>query len=157
MALRAVVLTREPIETVHTMEAASQARFDEAQSIALLHENDAITAAYLFGYVVELLLKSAIGRIRGLLPGDNLYDLIQADVVAPERHDLRTLLEYALLAKNPALPIADQHMFRKHIQAVEENWSVRFRYKTVGVSLSDLDELFLSVNWLRIHQEQLWR
>jgi hypothetical protein len=158
LGLLADVRLIEPVETIHTMEIASEARFDEALSLAFVHEDACLTAAYLLGYAVEMRLKAAVGRIRGLAPADDLYEHIRLAIIrAPDRHDLATLLELALASRRVPVSASLETDFRRHVGIVAENWDVLFRYKAARIGLPELADLFNSVVWIRQSHESLWR
>ena len=158
MDLKQRIYLLERDETILTMEGASEARYLDGLAVLLEFPHHAIGAAYLFGYVAEMLLKAAIGRVLNLNPAAPLRG--QLGVGGPDLHDLGVLFRRVVTIRATSgngIAGAMELAFLQRIDAIAINWSVDFRYKSTGVPEGEVVTMHEYVDWLRRHREYLWR
>lgn len=157
--LTALVRVAEPVESIVTMEAAAESRLLDALAIAVERPQDALSCAYLLGYVVECTLKAALGRVFGLLPAADVFTGAVATLPPYQRHSLSDLLDACLVARRaPLIPLGAlrEGVWRSNVAAVALNSAVTFRYKSYGVPVALLASMYADVEWIIDHAQELW-
>lgn len=168
MGLIDTLRQQEP-ETWHNLHTAAQARFHDGLALAISGEDRRLAAIYLFGYAVELLLKSAFFRILGfdrVTPVDlqrikshqvwigrtNLHNLVALRTV---------LIEQKKLTGHPYDPVFAAQL-AEAVGKVSKHWAETLRYKhgtragRTTVTEQDLSEVDEGVRWLLTNQDLLW-
>ena len=151
-------------ETWPELQRAAEQRFWDGLSLATSSEHCETGAIYLLGYTVEMLLKAAYYREQGV---PRHVDTSQArkqarGLVSGYRrndHDLNywvnVLEQLRILHKRP-LDAATLGAIRLKVAAVEANWDESIRYRAVGPTETELNEVLGSADWLLKHYRN-WR
>lgn len=162
MALR---LRLQPVtETIQEFELAAEERY--WTGIELMTRGDGATGIYLMGYVAEMLLKNSyflldllttptfpVGSQLALAknaaknnflpqyPFTNYHDLVFWATLLTEkrRQEGRPLL--------PSVELA----LTQHVQRVSDNWFVEMRYRTAQATITEINEVYEGVTWIRSH------
>ena len=157
--LKALVTLAEPVESITTMEAASESRWLDAVAIAVERPNDALGCAYLLGYVVECRLKAALGRVNNVLPPADLYAAVVHPLAVQDRHNVEALLRECLARRTPRLPplsLVRESAWHFHVAAIAGAHAVGYRYKSYAVAVPALNGLYSSVEWIVDNIAELW-
>jgi hypothetical protein len=157
LLLAALVQANEPVESITSMEAAAHNRWLDAIAIAGERPSEAITCAYLLGYVVECTLKAALGRINQVHPAQDLYNSVIRQLRGT-RHDLGMLLDECLQARIARLGPLGAHresLWRIAVGNVATSHSVTFRYKSVVVPVGSLNGMYSDVEWVMLNSQEL--
>jgi hypothetical protein len=160
--------TRIGADTLGKLEQAARRRFAEARQLIA---NEPLGAIYLFGYTVEMRLKSAYFRTVKLVPSSPLRP---ARTVAETRirtllglpkqavgHNLygwATLLEDAR-ATTPganALPSKFAQDMYAHIQNVEACWTEILRYRANKPYDEEMKAVRAGASWFKVNARRLW-
>ncbi len=159
--------TVEAFETWPRMEVAAEERFRDGLTLADSGAGRATGAIYLFGYVAEMLLKTAVFRTQNVAYDANLgqrggpLDFARTLSLWRGRnlHDLRAwvdfLIDYRSLLGMPFDP-SEAAQIRRHVLAVDAHWREWLRYKSASATLLELNEVYESVQWLRANHARLW-
>jgi hypothetical protein len=177
-------LEREETECWGNLHAAAQERFYDGVLLATGPEERRLGAIYLFGYVMELLLKTAFyrgcdfERTRVVVPRRDLENhpawsdarrpLSDAQMGRQPRnlHDLEQLARAVIVLRRrppsrPYDPVFAGEVIRT-VGDVSRHWRESLRYKHAKrdgktlVSMAQLQEVRAGVSWLLINQERLW-
>jgi len=176
-----VLLASRP-QTVLEMEAALQERFGDASLIA--PKGSAVGALYLWGYVVELLLKTAFFR----LCDPSTAPVVSNAVTVPDdwprlracaedyaagmgrsrrfvrQHDLRfwrDMLQKRRGELGLDITSADWRKIVAEVDWVDDNWAVALPYHESGgttplVSAADVADMLSRVDDLRNERVRMW-
>ena len=156
----------EPVETWPAMEAAAEERFLDGLALASGTENRTTGAIYLFGYTAEMLLKVAYFRFTNVPRHENLrgrrgaLDKAQNHAAWHGRnlHDLvgwMNLLLDERAAQNRALDIPTAGLLQLHVRVLDGHWREVLRYKQTPATITEMDEVYTSVDWLRTNYDQI--
>lgn len=163
-------------ETIQDIDTAADERYWEAYELAVQGRH--FGAIYLFGYVAEMLLKSAGFRFDGALPGDYVatrlapakaYGRVRFPLVDPESyHSLQfwvAFLEEKRADAGRPLPAALSTELRTRTGRVYDRWWVSMRYRASHlpplsispISLNnELLQLIEDISWLKHNHLSLW-
>lgn len=158
-----------PIETWGELERAASARYWDALALALEDRRHAGGAAYMFGYAVEMLLKTAYYRVVGVRRAADV-SLRRQQAGARARalgfrwvgnyHNLeswaRLILEERRALGRP-VSAALAGVFIQRVLVVASHWSEVLRYKHIAATSGEVRELFEAVEWIRGEHRSLWR
>lgn len=151
------------------MELAAEERFLDGLILSFEPGREA-GAIYLFGYVAELLLKTAYSRAVGKLPTERPYDFLSGDVTAsgfiwqgaksakglPVLHSLKGLAEFLIDTRGYDLDTGVATEPRRRIDIVEQHWDVSMRYADFPATQAEMSEVYASIDWLRTNYDDLW-
>lgn len=155
-------------ELIQDFELASEERFLDAQE--LLARGQGTGAAYLLGYVAEMVLKTAIGRFDGARPSDRVYPLLApakklAEAALPSRkfkgyHDVLSWA-FALREKRkrkgrPLREDLAQNLINR-ASRIDRAWAVELRYFGLEVEVRDAERLLGDVAWIKNNRILLWK
>ncbi len=153
-------------ETWPEMEAAARRRFWEGFILATSLENGETGAIYLFGYVIEILLKTAYYKVDGVSrEQDTRQTRNQAGIIASvygvrgNDHDLTRwlfLLERVRLARGNPFDSAFLGSVRYHVATVAVNWKETLRYRDIQPTDEELAQVYNSVEWVLRNSQALW-
>ena len=116
------------------------------------------------GYVAEMLLKCAYFQVIGVPDTHNLVSHLQgarthASWRGGNLHNLRSwfwlLNDVRSLRGVPWSPVTAATVER-HVLTVDANWRESLRYTAFAATEVELNQVFLSVDWLRANYIQLW-
>ena len=159
--------TVEGSETWPRMEVAAEERFRDGLTLAESGVGRMTGAIYLFGYVVEMLLKTAFFRVENVPYNTNLgqrggpLDFARTLSIWQGRnlHDLRGwvdfLIDYRSLLGKPFDP-GEAAQIRRHVLTVDAHWREWLRYKSSSATLLELNDVYDSVQWLRANHARFW-
>lgn len=155
----------EPFETWPGMEQAAAQRFWDALALATGDAGHEAGAIYLFGYVAEMLLKTAYFRVTGVPPSQDIAPhLMAARRNASWRggnlHDLRSwfaLLNDARSLQGNPWGIVTAAIIDRHVLTVASHWRESLRYSPLTATDAELEEVLASVDWLLGNYNILWR
>ena len=166
MSLSPRVLNGE--ELLQDFELAAKERFYEAQE--LLASGYSTGAAYLLGYVGEMVLKHAVFRFDGARPYDRVRPRLHptkkwAKVALPsirftDFHDLwfwAHVLRQKRIDRGCALPDALSQNLMRVVYHLKRAWRVDLRYFGAEVSAELAKRSLEDVAWLLKNQAALWR
>jgi hypothetical protein len=147
-----------PHETWPNMRAAAEERYWDAMTLAVSGSGRATGAVYLFGYVAEILLKTAYCQLVQLPQTDNVYRFLSSR--SSTLHDLssleRLLQRTRSTIDNPMTPeIAAGLDYR--VKIIESHREVSMRYYAFTATSGELGEVYESVEWIRTNYDRLWR
>ena len=162
--------TAEPYETWFSMYSAAEKRYYDALELAINGTAYSTGAIYLFGYVAEMCLKTAYFQFVGELPTADLMSKsgpISTAMKSPyftggnkKAHDLvcwANLIIGARRAKNnPLSPILVTEL-SYHVDVLANDWTVDLRYKFTNATPLEIEDVLVSVDWLRNNYDSLWR
>ncbi len=155
----------EPFETWPRMELAAEQRYWDGLTLALANTGNENVSIYLFGYVAEMLLKTAYFQVIQLPRSDNIVSSLKeaqknAFWLGGNLHNLRSwvnlLNEVRAFQGIPWHPVMAASIER-HVLIVESHWRESIRYTSFPATATELEEVFTSVDWLRANSEILWR
>jgi hypothetical protein len=155
----------EPFETWTGMERAAAQRFWDALVLATGEAGHEAGAIYLFGYVAEMLLKTAYFRFIGVPVGQDIAPVLRAVRnhslwTGRNLHDLRSWIDFLIdirqLQGQPLSPLT-AGAIRQRVLAVDAHWRESLRYTPQAATVIELDETFAGVEWLRDNHALLWR
>jgi hypothetical protein len=159
------------MDTWPLLHDAAGERYWDGLTLAL--DDRSTGAIYVFGYVVEMLLKVAFFRIR-MVPGPhNLWIPLTLGGASPfamarshaswygrpSLHNLEAWLRLLIAERNSAGPALDPIAageIETHVRVVDAHWRETLRYKSLTVSGAEINEVFKSVDWLYKNQVLLW-
>jgi hypothetical protein len=161
------LLLLEPAETCETLELAAWERFWDGCDLATSPTDGRNTGAlYLFGYVVEIVLKIGFFRTIGTPPHTPVRPLLNAikQHAAWTRnnnlHDV-TSLARVLIAERAACGMPYDPIFAGilalHVQTIVAHWREVVRYRHTLASQEELSEVFQSTEWILSNRNTLWR
>jgi hypothetical protein len=149
-------------DTWPEMERAAHERYFDSVALATGSDSRPTGAAYLAGYVAEMLLKTAYYRTRGVgqlddaapeLRGMRSRALAIGCTWSPgsRGHNLSDICDLLIKERDFRGRAFDPYfaaLLRGHVITVFEHWSERLRYKDIAASEGELAELFASVSWI---------
>lgn len=155
-------------ETWSGMELAAERRLSDAFILAVSSERSETAAVYLWGYVVEIVLKTAYFREMGR---SRFVDISETRRLAATTyrgaygrrgndHDLLYWLFVLERVKfSHGHPIRPEYLgsLRLHIGIVADNWSESLRYHHAQPTPQELNEVYESVEWIWKNRNRLWR
>jgi hypothetical protein len=156
-------------DTIGKLEAAARRRYAEACRLVV---GEPLGAIYLFGYTVEIRLKAAYYRTKGLLPGTPLgpyrrpaetrirflLGLPMHDPVGHHVFGWARLVEDAR-AVTPgvaALPPGVSAAMNSHAQRVAACWVETLRYRANRPYNEELAAVQAAAQWFRNNYSRLW-
>jgi hypothetical protein len=167
---------QSPGETIQDIDAAAEERYWEAYELAV--QGHHFAAIYLFGYVAEMLLKSAGFRFDGARPGDfvgprlapaKAYGLARFPLIGPESyHSLLFWVAFLQEKRTDAGRALSGSLFAElslRIHRIYDRWWVSMRYRaanlpplsTSPVSLNnEVLQMIEDITWLRTNHPSLW-
>lgn len=165
MGFQARLAALEPAETYGSMELAAAARYWDGLSLAINDRDRATGAVYLMGYTVEMLLKTAYYRARGLAPTDSVAAHLkgvrsQADWHGCNNfHDLVAWAKFLVAVranmKSPLDPVMGGAVVTYAAQ-LQSHWSEALRYRSSVASEVELHDVLRSVEWFQANYSALW-
>lgn len=157
---------RHSAETWPGLERVAEQRFWDGLTLAMSGERGAAGAIYLFGYVAEILLKTAYYRERGM---SQYVDTSQERRTArqwsagygrpPNDHDLNYwifVLERVRFVNHRPINPALLGAIRLRVGIVAGNWSEALRYRDDQPTDAELQEVYNEVDWL-LSRYDSWR
>ena len=159
MPLRQTVLSSP--ETLSDLLLAADDRYREAEELLVAQELDG--CVYLFGYSVEMWLKSACLRLRGHGPVDQVMAALPPlkswmKHVAPATtftsyHDLNYLgacvLELRLHQARPVVGTLLTDFRARILTAMHDGWIVDMRYRRSGLTAQDAWDALVNAWWMK--------
>lgn len=155
-------------ELLQDFELAAEERFLDAQE--LLARGHGTGAAYLAGYVAEMLLKNAIFRFDGARPFDRIYPRLHPAKKWAQKslpgikftnfHDIwfwAHVLRKKRLERGRPLPEAFGQNLMRVAYRINRAWAVDLRYFGFEVSVSFAKRSFEDVAWIKKNHAILWR
>lgn len=155
-------------ETWPNREAAAEERFQDALLLSLSGGREG-GAIYLFGYVAEILLKTAYSRYAGKGSGELPFDFLKADMAQGsmgatrsgrvDLHSLAGLCEFlidARAAQSQRMASSTEGLLRSHIAVIESHWNVRMRYSAFPATVGEMRDTYQSTSWIRTNYDDLW-
>jgi hypothetical protein len=159
------LLARLPTpETWPEIEQAAEERFWDGYALATHTDRRELGAVYLFGYVIEMLLKTAFYRVHGTPPYSDIgRDRRGARTGVGYRprndHDLSYwmhVLERARVVAGRPLDAALVGAMALNIAVASVHWRESLRYRAVVPAEQEVRELVSAVEWIRDHYSRLW-
>lgn len=163
----------EPFDTWRSMKAGAEARYWDGLALAVAGASREAGAVYLFGYVAEMLLKTAYCEYTGIADTAPLYPALRSDVLSPttpvwrgattgggnpDLHSLRGLSEF--LIDTRAIPgdmdAAVAGALQFHVAQIESHFEVAMRYSGLPAMPEELEETLASVDWICRNYDRLW-
>jgi len=161
--------TRIGEDTIGKMEAAARRRYAEASRLVA---NEPLGAIYLFGYTVEIRLKTAYYRIIGIRPDvplDKERAAAERQIRAfpvratsrPAGHDTRgwaRLVEHARATTTGAKPLAPSFLatMNGHADDVADCWTEILRYRANKPYNKELAAVLKAARWFKRNHSRLW-
>jgi hypothetical protein len=150
------IFKKEPAFKPSTMAAVAERRFDDAQALCDTGENArANGAAYLAGFVIEILLKSRLvakfSTIAKKRPHELSDDEREVWGLIWRRHDLEGMLT-ALKELEVALKTRGERDgidYAAELKKVCAEWTVYARYSPRTMSMADAKEILVRVRRLK--------
>jgi hypothetical protein len=156
-----------PAETWPELDSAAMQRFWDGLVLATAGDSHAGGAVYPFGYVAEMLLKTAYFRERGVSRHvDTSGSRRDARRFASgygrraNDHDLNYwvfVLERVRHANNRPIAPAFLGALKLRVGFIASNWSESLRYRDAQPTEQELHEMFSHVEWILEHRRRLWR
>ena len=147
------------LETPQLLEVALIDRYEAAYEILPLAEWDA--TIYLFGYVAEMILKTAYFRVIGnsladlvkpmLVPARNNGAALIPGISYESYHSLRFWSELLRAERNiqgRGLPAATENILIQYTNLLYDKWMVEMRYHPNKANEADAREVAEAVQWL---------
>lgn len=165
MSLLARVQLQEPVETWPRLELVTEQRFWDGLMLASGEPGHETAAIYLFGYVAEILIKTAYCRFINLpvtQPTLRAFQAAQTQSlwVGGNLHNLaswaRFLIDTRQNSGNPIHPVM-AGVLLAHSLTLDANWREWLRYRSVTATTAELQSVFASIEWLRGHHDALWK
>lgn len=155
-------------ELLQDFELAAEERFLDAQE--LLARGHGTGAAYLIGYVAEMLLKNAVFRFDGAQPSDLVYPRLspakkwaQKSLPGLQYNHGHGILFWALVLRkkrsdkgNPLPLVVSQNLIRIAYR-LSRRWAVELRYFGFEVTVEFAKRSFEDVAWIKKNHAALWR
>ena len=161
-------LEDEP-QTVQQMELAANDRYWEARALMTTSGREG-GGVYLFGYVAEMLLKTAYFRFDGAGPADLVQPrlapawgkrgLLNVRLDRESYHSLRFWAELLVrwrFFRGHRLSADLQVGLKTRVRRLYWTWWVEMRYLADQAAPEDVTNAFDDVTWLRDHHSSLWR
>lgn len=157
-----LVLRSSSYDSVQEMDAARNDRYWDGLSCAV--DGREFGGCYLLGYAIEMALKLAYFRFRGVAPTDNLAkELSTARQLARKRnanlHNLGFWVDTLIAERcdtgdplDPALAGALQML----VSNATRQWSEILRYRRSIPARAECEELCEAYNWIMDHYHRLW-
>lgn len=157
-------------DTWPELESAAGERYTDALSLAVGPDDRTTGAVYLFGYVFEMLLKTAYYRFIGLSAESNVAPTLRGMPKKAKdldftwrgnRHNsqsLASLLVYERRVFGRPLDTKIAAELMGHASALSVfHWSESLRYKAVIATESELKSVYDSAEWIRANHNELWK
>lgn len=160
--------TRVGDDTIAKMEAAARRRYAEAKRLVA---DEPLGAIYLFGYTVEIRLKTAYFRV-ARIPSNSPLANARASAEAlirsfpgraarPAGHDIRgwaRLVGDARATTPGSTPLAAGDLVRMngHAQTVAECWTEILRYRANRPYNEELAAVLTAARWFKHNYSRLW-
>ncbi len=155
-------------ETVQGLVLAADERYWEGYELLLAGRSFA--SIYLWGYVAEMLLKSAALRFDGAQPSElvgprlgpaktKAKELI-GDIDPENYHSLvfwALLLRELRRRKNQAFHPSIGKELSNRAKRLYVHWRVNMRYRKLVIGADDAKKVLEDVDWFRRQSNQLWR
>jgi hypothetical protein len=160
-------------DTINRLRRAANERHVDAKR--LLEQNRVLAALYFFGYSVEMCLSAAYYRSAGFSPNvpidrdtrqrrmahaRRLQMLTGEPLMNSDPHPLvgwARFLEWQRSA-SPELTMRDLQLLKEAVRkatVIYKHWRPELRYKTIGVTPKQLDEVHGAASWFIQHHEYL--
>src|SRR5687767_6802050 len=137
-------------ETWPEMENAARQRFWDGLALACGEAGNSAGAVYLWGYVVEMLLKCASLRVRtNVSPTQNIVPILEQERI--KHHHLLNLLNdlrTVRYAASRGLDSVLEGALRNHVDVLEQNWDIGLRYRSSSATEAELREVYEAVEWM---------
>lgn len=149
----------EPTDTWGGLERAAEERFWDGLTLSVEgRESDAV---YLWGYLAEMLLKSALFKLMGLASTDDIWSVkTTRNLGIPKSHSLKNLADYLIIqriaVRNP-MSMTLSTLLRLHVYGINDNWREVLRYRHTKASSSETVVVYNGVEWLIENYDDLWR
>ncbi len=174
--MRTNLVIRAGADTPGKLEAAARGRFQEAR--LLQAQGHWLGAVYLYGYVIEMTLKSAYYRVIGLTSATLIdyrhhrkpAEVAIADLPDLPRHQIgkqpagHHLVGWATLLHDtrsrPGFQAMDQKLadlMHQHVNQAFACWAEFLRYHANRPYESELRIMFEAARWYRRNASRLWR
>lgn len=153
-------------DSIRKFEGAAANRFDEAELLA--RHGHRMIAIYLYGYCVEMLLKSACFRFGGYNVAQPLREedrnaLVKhaesfGVVLSKFEHHVGKWALFAVGWKrllHPATPESFLAEVVRNATIVHENWSPEMRYRATEADEATMKRVQDAVSWLRSNHEKM--
>jgi hypothetical protein len=156
------------IDTWSELERAADERYWDGIVLAVDREGRHSGAVYCWGYVVEMKLKTAYYRVRGVPSSTDLQTELRG---IPDRaralglawvgslHNLVSLVSLLIIERRirgQPLNSGLAQELRRHIAIVGDHWTETLRYKDTRATPEESSEVMNSVDWLLAHAHELW-
>lgn len=162
-------------DTLGKLEAAARMRFREAEK--LYAAGEPLSAIYLYGYSVEIRLKVAYYRMKGLVRRSSITDRLRRDAerevtrllkatsppppVGPTGHHVMgwTFLVQATRGATGRTPLAVEFVrkLHEHVDTISTCWSVDLRYRANRPYNDEVQGVCAAARWFRVNAGRLWR
>ena len=147
------------------MEQAAAQRFWDALTLATGDAGHEAGAIYLLGYVAEMLLKTAYFRVTGVPPSQNIAPHLtaarrNASWRGGNLHNLHSwfaLLNDARFFRGNPWGAVVAATIERRVLIVVSHWRESSRYTSLAATNAELEEAFVSVDWLLGNYDALWR
>ncbi|HEX8201853.1 MAG TPA: hypothetical protein VF590_15360 [Isosphaeraceae bacterium] len=153
-------------DRIRAFEGAARNRFEEAELLA--QHGHRLTAIYLYGYSVEILMKAVCFRLDGRGITEELDEAYRRSVVLKAEtvhgirihglHDIvgwaRLMVQFKALQKPDTNP-AFLRRFVSEAAAIARNWVPDMRYRATVVSERELEEVREAATWIRDNYEKV--
>jgi len=155
------------IDTIDEFESAYPDRLRDAR---FLREGRSYWAVYTFGYVVEIVLKTAYARLHNWAIHADVWPLVRS---APNRavllnltrtarnlHDLlfwADLLVAERLSRAIPFSVGAANTLIAHVGIVAANWREDLRYRDSLDARVESQQVSSAVDWLVQHYPAMWR
>ena len=165
MTLLTRLTIAEPVETWPGMKQAAERRLWDGLILALGGPGYETGAIYLMGYVAEMLLKSAYFQVTGVPVAQNIASHLQgarthASWRGGNLHNLRSwfaLLNDVRFLRGVPWSAVTAATVARHVFTVDAHWRESLRYSAFAATEAELNEVFISVDWLHANYDKLWR
>lgn len=152
-------------ESVNQYELAAEQRLFDAMAIALTDGREISRGSiYLYGYVVEMVLKASYFRVAGADPAEPVSfvsiarSLGKGRLSATEQHSL-PLLHMALLIVRAhggrVLPPSLADELSRRVERAAKAWSVGLRYDGRDVPTAEPAQMYEDAAWFFAHRALL--
>lgn len=154
------------VETWPEIESAAEQRFWDGLALVTSGGRGETGAVYLFGYVVEMLLKTAYFRVRGVARhADTSTERRHARRLAAgygrrNDHDLNYwvfVLERMRDVSGRPLDPAVSGAIRFRVGIVADHWNESLRYRDAQPTEDEIHDVLRNVEWIREHYKDMWR
>ena len=152
-------------ETIQEMLRAANERYWDGYALATMEPQRNTAAIYMFGYVVEILLKTAYAQLNGAVastPMDSYLGSVRQDPMwsGGTLHRI-DLWFYVIAGKRASKGMANHPArfgaLRSHVLNAYSQWSEALLYSGYMATESELISVSESMEWIRGNYRLLWR